>query len=229
MKDVYDGRYVRLGRHYDGGYVMLDDFSNIPICYSFGINDDVSWDLAFAKKNKEIFMYDHTINTLPIKNKHFHWLKLGICGEADKGKYSELKTVKEFLEINGHLDQEKMILKMDVEGAEWDVFSSIDDDTLSLFDQIVIEMHWIWNFNFSDKILASLEKLNKNHQLVHIHGSNGSFAIPVGDRNIPNVIEATYVKKDGRGFESSKRFFPTAIDERNNDALPEIPLGFWNE
>lgn len=32
-----------------------------------------------------------------------------------------------------------MILKMDIEGAEWDVLGSICCSTLSMFDQIVIE------------------------------------------------------------------------------------------
>lgn len=229
VKDVEGSCYKRFGRHHDGGYVMLDDFQDCPVCYSFGICDDVSWDLDFAKMKKNIFMYDHTISGLPMKNQYFHWSKTGVCGESDKGKYSYLKTLKELLKENGHLKEKKLVLKMDVEGAEWDVLSSVDEEMLGLFDQIVMEMHWIWDLNYSEKIIASLKNLNKSHQLVHVHGSNGSFVIPVGNRNIPNVIETTYVRKQGRNFIDSKRFFPTSIDEQNNSRLPEVLLGYWNE
>ena len=34
-----------------------------------------------------------------------------------------------------------MILKMDVEGAEWDFLDTVDTKTLKQFDQIVFEYH----------------------------------------------------------------------------------------
>ena len=60
-KDVYGKKKVRIGKEGDGGYVLLNDFENISIAYSFGICNDVSFDLELAEKNIDIFMYDHTI------------------------------------------------------------------------------------------------------------------------------------------------------------------------
>ena len=54
-----------IGPKRDGGYVLMDDFHNISIAYSFGIDGDVSFDAALAQKNIDIYMYDHTINSLP--------------------------------------------------------------------------------------------------------------------------------------------------------------------
>jgi len=34
VKDVKDTRFVRIGREYDGGYIMLDDFHENTIAYS---------------------------------------------------------------------------------------------------------------------------------------------------------------------------------------------------
>lgn len=226
IKNVTGGGYIRAGRHYDGGYVMLNDFSGKKTAYSFGICDDVSWDSFFAKKQGiKVYMYDHTIQKLPSYNKNFIWKKTGICKEGCERK--DLKTLKELLKSNGHSSERNMLLKMDVEGAEWDVLSTIDAGILNQFDQIVMELHGLLDFNKSEKILKSLINLNKNHQLVHVHGSNGSFSIPFQDRNIPNVLEVTYVNRNGRKFEKSGRFFPTHLDEKNNSSLPDILLGYW--
>ena len=42
-------------------------------------------------------------------------------------------------EINRDTDEQHMLLKIDVEGAEWDVFDGMSSNLLSKFDQIVAE------------------------------------------------------------------------------------------
>ena len=44
-------RKVRVGGPGDGGYVMIDDLSDSPLCYSLGIGGDVSWDIDMASRN----------------------------------------------------------------------------------------------------------------------------------------------------------------------------------
>ncbi|MBQ4430570.1 MAG: hypothetical protein II877_03625, partial [Synergistaceae bacterium] len=107
---------VRVGRDNDGGYVMLDDFGG-GIAYSFGIAGDVSWDKDMASRGYDVYMYDHTIDGLPEDNPRFHWSKLGISdGMTHDGR---LKSLEELIASNGHEGKHNMILKMDVEGAEW--------------------------------------------------------------------------------------------------------------
>ena len=65
---------LRIGRAYDGGYVMVDDFDNC-VAYSFGISDDVSWDFDIAKRGIDVYMYDHTIDSLPVYDERFHFFK----------------------------------------------------------------------------------------------------------------------------------------------------------
>lgn len=224
------GGVVRIGNQYgSGGYIMLDDVKDKDIFYSFGISADVTWDSYPAEKwNKPVYMYDHTIEKLPYEHSNFKWVKQGICGENDIGKYKDLKSLSEILKDNGHENKTDMILKMDVEGAEWDVFSTFPVDDLDRFDQITLEMHWFLDLNNRDKILASLHNLNVHHQLVHIHGNSFGISIPMEGYNMPDIMEATYVRKKGREFEESKRFFPTPLDVRNDSNYPEIILGYWN-
>ena len=161
---------VRIGREYDGGYIMLNDFHDGGIAYSFGISNDVSWDKDMASRGYDVFMYDHTIDELPEQNPHFHWSKLGIAdGETHDDR---LKTIDELIKQNHHEDKRNMILKMDVEGAEWGFLSQVDSETLSQFSQITLEFHNVINNRDTKQVLEALRKLNITHQLIHVHANN---------------------------------------------------------
>lgn len=63
--DLVDTPRIRLGRNFDGGYVMADCFDDVEAAYSLGINDDVSWDFDIAMRGIDVYQYDHTIDALP--------------------------------------------------------------------------------------------------------------------------------------------------------------------
>lgn len=174
----------------------------------------------------DIFMYDHTIDKLPQDNEHFHWFKTGIAGVYDPNQ-PELDTLPRLIAQNGHQDDYNMILKMDIEGAEYDMLTTIDVDTLNHFSQIVMEFHWLLNMNLENKMLFALDKLNSTHQLVHIHGNNHSEYSVRGGMVLPAVVECTYLLKNKYTFTESKRFFPTQLDRSCNFTRPDINLGFW--
>ena len=61
-----------IASNYDGGYVLLNDFENIKIAYSIGIDMEVTLDKVLVDKRLEVYMYDHTIESLPEQNPRFH-------------------------------------------------------------------------------------------------------------------------------------------------------------
>ena len=97
-KEVVGKKLVRIGHDYDGGYVMVDDIENC-IAYSFGIADDVSWDLGMAYRGVDVYMYDHTIKKLPTQHERFHFFKNGICGENDRGENLKTFRVDRMIEV----------------------------------------------------------------------------------------------------------------------------------
>ena len=221
--------YVRVGRLFDGGYIMVDDFSSVRAIYSCGINDDVSWDLDIAERTRaDIFMYDHTIDGLPAQHPKFHFFKTGITGEFD-ANHPELETLPRLIERNGHTDDRNMILKMDIEGAEYLTFAEIDRNTLTRFSQIVLELHFLTAPDMEDTICFVLEKLNATHQLVYVHANNNSPFLFVGGKILPETIEATYLRKGSYRFKESSRFFPTELDTPNCPAAPDIAMGYWGQ
>ena len=174
----------------------------------------------------EIFMYDHTIDSLPQEHEGFHFFKTGITGVYDPA-HPELETLPRLIIKNSHKDDYNMILKMDIEAAEYDVLQTIDIDTLNHFKQIVMEIHWLLNLQLENKILFALDKLNATHQLVHIHNNNNSHYAIRGGLVLPDVVECTYVRKDTYKFIESKRFFPTNLDFPCNENKPDVNIGFW--
>lgn len=60
---------------------------------------------------------------------------------------------------------------MDVEGAEWEALINLDEKTLNQFQQMVFEFHDMYDPHRYSMICRVLEKLNKTHQCVHVHGT----------------------------------------------------------
>lgn len=214
---------IRVGRDYDGGYVMAKPYSREKIAYSFGINRDVSWDMQMASEGYQIYQYDHTITRLPEQNEAFHWRKLGLTG---MGETKSLKTLKTLIRENGHENESGMVLKMDIEGYEWDVFLNADADTLEQFDQITVEFHNLLSIDMANKHLQVFRKLAESFVAIHVHANNYGMVYYCGDLLMPMSLELTFVKSDLFEVASSETAFPTFLD-RPNDGHADNMIGRW--
>lgn len=202
------------------------------IAYSFGISDDVSWDLDMARRGYDIFMYDPTIDALPLSNDKFHFFKEGLLGIEVKEK--SLNTLENFIKRNGHENKSNMILKMDVEGAEWSFLSTVSSETLSQFDQILFEFHDMTrpkDQSVMNATLACISKINRTHSLVHLHGNNCGLNLILDDKILfPDSLELTYVKTSNYELVDDENIFlPIPLDTSNNGETSDIPLGYWNK
>ncbi len=223
---VYGIPFVRCGARHDGGYVMLDDFHRGGIAYSFGINNDVSWDDDVADKGYDIFMYDHTVTELPKPRKEFHFFRKGI---ADDNVTEELDTLEAFVKRNNHTNCKNMILKMDVEGAEWGFLEKTSSELLKMFSQIVMEIHGIFSESLKYKIIAGLNKLNSTHGVVHVHANNYGRVYECKELCIGDTLEVTWANKMIYEMEEVEAVLPILLDSPNCQAAPEIVLGNWNK
>lgn len=231
IKRVVGKNFVRVGKHNDGGYIMVDNFQG-GAAYSFGISDDVSWDKDIARRGYDVFMYDPTIDALPEENSRFYFFREGIAGVELKDK--NLNTLENFIRRNGHENINNMILKMDVEGAEWSFLSTVSPETLSMFDQIVFEFHFLIEPESQSEMNATLScvnKLNQTHSLVHLHANNYDSLLILDDKIlIPNALELTYVKTANYELtEDEDIYLPIDEDEPNHPKEHEFPLGYWNK
>lgn len=231
IKKIVGKNFVRIGEQNDGGYIMVDNFQNDGIAYSFGISNDVSWDSDMAARGYDIFMYDPTIDALPQENDKFHFVKAGISGEEVAEK--SLNTLEYFLAANGHADKSNMILKMDVEGAEWKFLKTVSAETLNRFDQMLFEFHHFTRPKTQiemNNVISCIEKINQTHSLVHLHANNyGPFLILDDKILFPALLELTYVKTSNYELVDDENIYlPIPLDQPNDSLRQDIPLGFWN-
>lgn len=226
--DVVGRRRVRVGRDHDGGYVMVDDFAGIAAAYSLGISDDVSWDGQMARLGLDVFQYDHAIPRLPEADARFRWRRRKIVGTLS-GDPSEMTLLQAFGE-NGHTDEKDYILKIDVEGEEWNILSAIEPDFLHVFRQIVCELHGLGDL--SDRVRRArmrqaLVKLTAHHRVVHVHGNNCAPWALVGGVSLPDVLEVSLARADDYAFRPATGTFPTDLDRPNDPARADFRLGHF--
>ena len=78
-------------------------------------------------------------------------------------------TLENQITKNGDIGR-RLIIKMDIEGAEWDSLLAAPDELLASIPQLAMEMH-----GFDDpKIVEVLRKLKRNFYLVNLHFNNWS-------------------------------------------------------
>jgi hypothetical protein len=225
-RDVVGSRLVRKGRDFDGGYVMLDHGLENVTAYSMGIGDDVSWDLDMAMLGCDVYQYDHTIDRFPLDHPRFPSFKVGICERPTDDPI--LRTIDELIEINGHQNQRDLIMKMDIEGAEWKVFEALSQGILAQFSQIVFEAHGLIHLDHTShlrRFMMVLAKLNQTHQIIHVHANNWGRIAVVAGVFLPDGLELTYVRRVDHTFSECKKTFPTEIDMPNNHAAADYFLG----
>ena len=204
-KKVIGKERILIGEKKDGCYVILNDFKNIRIAYSFGISKMIQFDKGLADRNIDVYMYDHTINKLPYYNPKFHWEKIGICGK-NRQKSNNLKTLEEIMLKNGHSSQKNMILKIDIEANEWESLKDVPENILKQFKYILIEYHF--NSNNVELYYNVIKKLYKNHQVFYLRCYSREKIIIFGNNRICRSLEASYVIREGNAFDKDETIYP---------------------
>jgi hypothetical protein len=223
-------RKIRIGNaHGDGGYVMVDDFDGITAALSLGIGLDISWDLQMAGMGVEIHQFDHTVEP-PAEvagNPLLHFNRCGIAGSNDPA--SRMRTIGDILasDLAGHPGD--LILKIDIDGHEWEVFEAMPDEVLTRFRQICMEIHHPLARPSQragrERKLRVLRKLHKAFAPVHLHANNAGPVRVICGLRVPKLLELTYIRRDGQNFVECADAYPGAFDVPNVPSLPEIPIG----
>ena len=203
-KEVKGKKRILVGEKQDGSYITLDDYDNVKIAYSIGIRDIIQFDRALADRGIDVYMYDHTINNLPYENNKFHWKKIGLGGIFEKKE--NIQTLEDMIKENGHSQENNMILKIDIESAEWNSLKDISEKTLLQFKYILIEYH----FTKENHLLYYnvLKKIYKTHQVFYVHCCPFAGLVNFGFNRICQAIEVSYVLRNGNIFTTDNSIYP---------------------
>jgi hypothetical protein len=225
----------RYGGNYDGGYILSEELlHNSNIIYSYGVGPDESWitfDREMVNMNKNVYLYD--------KLKNDFWDKNHPLFNFNR-EYVNSKNIYSHILYNQHINYTNMILKMDIEGNEFETLLNCDEKIFYHFNQLAIEVHDVVNSHTEPQFLIHADnadkrwmnkinlfnKLNKFYYLVHIHGNNNSSSIREG---LPDVLELLYIRKDK--LDNAKIKQTTCpifgLDYPNNPSASDIRLDWW--
>jgi hypothetical protein len=128
------------------------------------------------------------------------------------------------------------VLKIDVEGAEWQAFANADTGELQNYEQIAVEfhdLHKLKHATYSETMLRAVENILLSHHSVHIHANNYSKLIRFGQYWFPDVIEVTFLRIDNSLVVGGKEHVASQFDHPNCEFLDEYNLEalieLWNE
>ena len=218
---------IRLGKDYDGGYVIYD-FDNYDKLIGCGVLDDISFEADFIKKyGVDCTVYDGTITKLPYVHPNIKFIRKNI---SHRNTPIQTNLNDEFKNYNN------IFLKMDIEGHEVKWLLNLTKENLSKIKQCVIEFHNPLAchprglFTNIEKFTA-IQKLNETHLLCHFHGNNGGGAGVMGRYDnvvIPNTFEVTFVRKsDIKEYHNNKERLPCSLDMPNGKNMPDINLNYY--
>lgn len=205
----------------DGGYVILDSPLGARHLLGYGVDKDVTFENQVTEKwGIDAHVFDHTITALPQMGPRVTYVCEGI-GPRDEAPLFSLAThVARYVP-----DGEDYILKMDVEGAEWDVLATAD---LSRVTQLILEIHDL-QVDHSEII----KKINEKFFLVHVHGNNHHNQPWIYvDRvhRMPRYLECSWVRKDlVHSAKPSTVRFPGPLDIKCRQDVAELELDFLDD
>jgi hypothetical protein len=215
----------RYGDPHDGGYLMCENLlGDAQAAYSYGIDGRDRWGCAVSERLRTpVHEYDCFNPTRPMCDRgslQFH--DECVAGQASTTDGRPYDTVPSQIARNGDSGKH-LVVKMDVEGAEWDALLATPDAVLAMIDQLIVEFHGNDEARFRD----TMEKLKRHFYLVHVHANNvGCFAATPPFTSWAN--EALLVNKRIGVAEASGGIphLPNELDAPNDTSKPDCQPKF---
>ena len=207
----------RLGSKNDGGYVIANDLFHDDFLISFGIGNDVNFEIEIVEVIAGAQLYDDSISNLPTLVPKSVFFSERIDTESGVSLTDALSRIVDFKDL---------ILKIDIEGSEWNVLDEASGPELSKFRQIIVEFHWlseIMNEDFRKKVLRVLKKISETHIVINSHPNNWSDVLVIENLQIPNVVEVTFLRREKSLWSSSICQVLAKSDLLNAPCNPDRP------
>jgi hypothetical protein len=210
----------RFGEANDGGYLLCGNLlAGVQSGYSYGISGYDGWGCDISRKLKvKVHQYDCFDLTEPVCEKGdtiFHGECVAGAPSTDKnGRIFD--TPEHQFARNGDTGKH-LVMKIDVEGAEWETFSAMPDQVLDQIDQLAVEFHGSGQERFGD----ALRKLKRFFYIANLHFNNYSCV-----DNAPPFPSWAYEvllvsKRLAKPDASAAPPVPSSLNAPNNPKVPD--------
>lgn len=188
---------VRVGSSSDGGYFLPRNYTQIDGVISAGIGDDNNFEFQLANLGKNVLQFDPTILAPPLQHPNMKFVPRYVDRDFNLNDCFDL-----FSKAFGR-DLEEALVKVDIEGSEWELFINSGVPTsklefLSRVHTLVIEFHGISQIRDLNKweiIEESLDTILWHFKPVSISGNNCRPFFQMGGVPLIDVFEVTFVRR----------------------------------
>jgi hypothetical protein len=208
----------RFGAPGDGGYVLCENLtSQAQSAYSYGIDGRDEWGCDIARAfHLPVHQYDCFNSKRPVCDGaqfDFHDACVGVAPARIEGRHFDSLTNQ--IAKNGDAGKH-LLVKMDVESAEWDAFTATPDSTLEMVDQLVVEFHELDEPRYVDVF----EKLKRTFYIANVHFNN--WACMWWSRPFPGLAYEILMVNKRLGVldpENPWAVYPNPLDKPNYPSL----------
>jgi hypothetical protein len=182
----------RFGSPNDGGYLMCENLmGSVASAYSYGIGPADAWGCDVSERyHLTVQQYDcfsPPSSGCPNGRSIFHNECIGPKKEEIDSR--PFDTLAGQLSRNGDAGK-RLVVKMDIEGAELASLMSTSDDVLDHIDQLAMEIHGTDRW-----FLGMVRRLKRTFYLVHLHYNNQACTI-IKSRPLPaSAYQVLFVNK----------------------------------
>lgn len=189
---------VRMGSVGDGGYVIPKiEYQHV---ISVGIGDNLEFESQLSNLNPSCMftLVDSTIKELPDHTiRRFKYVSKLCRGfsSLDEGYVS----LNELVADNFKGAPGARLLKIDIEGWEYESLSSVSTESFEDIDILVIEFHNLFalrfNYNFKWTFGPLFARLFEIFEVTWVNAHNGQGYVFIHGELLPNLLEITLCKK----------------------------------
>jgi hypothetical protein len=214
--------FERYGESHDGGYLLCGNLlTAVRSAYSYGIAGYDQWGCDVSTRlSVSVHQYDCFDLTRPLCSTGktvFHAECIGGSRRVEDGRTFD--TLARQISKNGDAGK-RIVVKMDVETAEWESLLGAPDEVLRRIDQLVVEFHGV----DEAPVLEVISKLKRFFHVANLHWNNNN-CHPGGSPFPSAAYEMLFVsKRIGVPDPARPVTLPNPLDEPNNLALPDCQV-----
>jgi hypothetical protein len=217
----------RFGAPHDGGYLLCENLTGqARSAYSYGIDGRDEWGCDVARSyHLPVHQYDCFNPKRPVcDGADFHFNDECVGGGPARIDGRAFDGVTNQIARNGDAGKH-LLVKMDVESAEWESLAATPDSTLENIDQLDIEFHELDDPTYIDVI----EKLKKTFYIVNVHFNN--YACMWWSGPFPGLAyELLFVNKRLGVLDTANPWadHPNALDAPNKPSKSDCQAAAWS-
>jgi hypothetical protein len=182
----------RFGETHDGGYLLCANLLGaVQAGYSYGISGYDGWGCDVSRRlHVPVHQYDCfdlRAPTCPGGSTIFHGECVGTARSIQDARPFDT-LANQFAKNDDAM--KPVVMKMDVEGAEWDAFLLAPESVFEHIDQLDVEFHHV----DEERFVATMRRLKTFFDIAHVHYNN--FSCDPGLKPFPSwAFEVLLVSK----------------------------------